>query len=151
MLKASDKAINFVLKNQNNEDVSLSDYLGKKVVLYFYPKDNSPGCTAQACNFRDLDSEIQNEGAVILGMSKDSVNAHQKFATKKSLPFDILSDEGLKVAKAYGIVNETGIFKGARRCTFIIDEQGYIEKVFEDVKPSTDAKNVLDYLKGISV
>ena len=145
------KAPNFTLKDKNNNDVSLSDFRGKKVVLYFYPKDNTPGCTRQACAFAGLYSEFEKKGIVVIGVSKDSVNSHIKFAEKYNLPFVLLSDPDLEAIKAYGVWQEKKmcgkVSMGVVRTAFIIDEEGFIEKRMEKVKPDTNAEDVLAWLK----
>ncbi|MBQ6714521.1 MAG: thioredoxin-dependent thiol peroxidase [Clostridia bacterium] len=141
------KAPDFTLKDKNNNDVSLSDFRGKKVVLYFYPKDNTPGCTRQACAFAGLYSEFEKKGIVVIGVSKDSVNSHIKFAEKYNLPFVLLSDPDLEAIKAYGVWQEKKmcgkVSMGVVRTTFIIDEEGFIEKRMEKVKPDTNAEEIL--------
>lgn len=151
MLKAGNMAPDFTLKNQDNLDITLSNYLGSKVVLYFYPKDNTPGCTTQACAFRDANDDLNDLGVKVLGISRDSVKSHQKFYEDKRLNFDILSDVDLNVIKAYGVLQEKTMFgklvMGVSRSTFIIDENGLIEKVFEKASSSTNADDVLKYLR----
>ena len=151
MLEVGQKAPLFSLKNQNDEVISLNDYLGKKVVLYFYPKDNTPGCSSQACSFRDYNEEIMDEGAIVLGISKDSVSSHKRFAEKKSLNFDILSDESLEGIQAYGVWKEKTMFgktaMGVQRSTYIINEEGIVEKIYEKAKAKSNAEDVLEYLK----
>ena len=148
MLNIGDKAIDFVLKNQNDEDVRLSDFEGKKVVLYFYPKDNTPGCSAQAQGFAALNEEFAKKGAVVLGISKDSVKSHKKFEEKYSLPFTLLSDPDHQVIEAYGVWQEKKLYgkvsMGIVRTTYIIDEKGYVEKVFEKVKAADNPKEMLE-------
>ena len=141
------KAPDFTLKDKDNNDVSLSDFRGKKVVLYFYPKDNTPGCTRQACAFAGLYSEFEKRGVVVIGISKDSVVSHLKFAEKHDLPFILLSDPDLEAINAYGVWQEKKmcgkVSMGVVRTTFIIDEDGYIEKTMEKVKPDTNAEEIL--------
>lgn len=141
------KAPDFTLKDKDNNDVSLSDFKGKKVVLYFYPKDNTPGCTRQACAFAGLYSEFEKKRVVVIGISKDSVASHFKFAEKHNLPFILLSDPDLETIKAYGVWQEKKmcgkVSMGVVRTTFIIDEDGYIEKTMEKVKPDTNAEEIL--------
>lgn len=141
------KAPDFTLKDKDNNDVSLSDFRGKKVVLYFYPKDNTPGCTRQACAFAGLYSEFEKRGVVVIGISKDSVVSHLKFAEKHDLPFILLSDPDLEAINAYGVWQEKKmcgkVSMGVVRTTFIIDEEGYIEKTMEKVKPDTNAEEIL--------
>lgn len=141
------KAPQFTLRDKNNNIVSLSDFAGKKVVLYFYPKDNTPGCTRQACAFSGLYKEFQNKGVEVIGISKDSVESHVKFAEKYGLNFVLLSDPELEAIKAYGVWQEKKMCGktclGVVRTTFIIDEHGIIEKVMPKVKPDTNASEIL--------
>jgi peroxiredoxin Q/BCP len=150
MLKAGDKAPSFTLPSSDETEVSLSDYKGKKVVLYFYPKDDTPGCTTEACSFRDDQSAFKRKGAVILGISVDSVESHKKFAGKYSLPFPLLSDEDKTVVKTYGVWKEKNRygrkFMGTERTTFIIDEEGRISHIFQNVKVDGHTKEVLEKL-----
>ena len=152
MLKAGQKAPNFKLQDKNGNEVSLSDFLGKKVVLYFYPKDNTPGCTRQACAFATLYKEFQDRNIEVIGISKDSVASHVKFAEKHSLPFVLLSDPELLAIKAYEVWQEKKLYgkvsMGIVRTTYIIDEQGIIENVMPKVKPDTNAAQILEYLNG---
>ena len=151
MLEPNTKAPDFTLPNQNGEMVSLSDFLGKKVILYFYPKDNTPGCTRQACAFAAANAELEEAGAVVIGISKDSVASHQKFVQKQNLPFILLSDPELQAIEAYGVWQENKLYgkvsMGVVRTTYLIDEQGMIEKVMPKVKPDTNAAEILEYLK----
>lgn len=151
MLKVGDKAPEFTLLDQDGKEVSLSDYRGKKVVLYFYPKDNTPGCTNQACGFRDINQEIRDEGAEVLGVSRDGQKAHTNFIDKHQLNFTLLSDPEKTVHTAYGVWQEKKVFgkvgMGTVRTTFIIDENGEIEKVFDKVKAKDNPEEVLEYLK----
>ncbi len=137
-LEAGDKAPDFSLKNDNDETVKLSSYKGKKVVLYFYPKDDTPGCTAEACSFRDGFEEIKKKGAAIFGVSTDSVESHKKFKEKYHLNFPLLSDTDKKVVNAYGVWKQKALYgkkyMGIERTTFVIDENGKIKKVFPKVK-----------------
>lgn len=150
MLKVSDKAPAFTLKDKENNDVSLSDFSGKKVVLYFYPKDNTSGCTKQACAFAAAYGLFRKKGAVVIGVSRDSVSSHVKFAEKYELPFILLSDPELEVIKAYGVWQEKKnygkVTMGVVRTTFIIDENGNISHVMPNVKPDTNAAEVLELL-----
>lgn len=150
MLEKGMKAPDFVLKNQDGQEVRLSDFIGKKVVLYFYPKDNTPGCTRQACAFSNAYNTYRQKGIVVLGVSKDSVDSHRKFADKYGLPFILLSDPDLVAIKAYGVWQEKVMCGkkgfGVVRTTFIIDENGAIEKVMPKVKPDTNADEILQYL-----
>ncbi len=151
MLEPNTKAPDFTLPNQNGEMVSLSDFLGKKVILYFYPKDNTPGCTRQAYAFAAANAELEEAGAVVIGISKDSVASHQKFVQKQNLPFILLSDPELQAIEAYGVWQEKKLYgkvsMGVVRTTYLIDEQGMIEKVMPKVKPDTNAAEILEYLK----
>ena len=137
----------FSLPDQDGNIHTLSDYKGKKVLLYFYPKDDTPGCTTEACNFRDSYKDFQTKGLVILGVSADSVEKHKKFAEKYNLPFPLLSDEDHKVCEAYGVWGEKNFmgrtYMGISRSSFLIDEEGNIEKVYEKVKPKEHAGEVM--------
>ncbi len=150
LIKAGDKAPVFTLPDKDSNNISLSDFLGKKVVLYFYPKDNTPGCTRQACAFAGLYNEFKNKGVQVIGVSKDSIASHAKFAEKYNLPFILLSDPELDVIKAYGVWQEKKLYgkvsMGVVRTTFIIDEKGNIEKVMPKVKPDTNAQEILSEL-----
>ena len=152
MLEVGMKAPNFTLPDKNGSMVSLSDFLGKKVVLYFYPKDNTPGCTRQACAFALKNKEIENKNAVVIGISKDSVNSHLNFATKHNLPFVLLSDSDLSAIQAYGVWQEKKLYgkasMGVVRTTFLIDEQGNIQAVMPKVKPDTNADEILTLLES---
>lgn len=151
MLQEGMLAPAFTLTDKDGKVVSLSDFLGKKVVLYFYPKDNTPGCTRQACAFAAAYSEFEKKNAVVIGISKDSVSSHEKFAGKYNLPFILLSDPELQSIQAYGVWQEKKLYgktsMGVVRTTFIIDEQGKIMKVMPKVKPDTNAVEVLEILK----
>ena len=144
------KAPNFTLCDQNGNSVSLTDFLGKKVVLYFYPKDNTPGCTRQACAFAAAYEEFKNKNIQVIGISKDSTASHKKFAEKYGLPFILLSDPELIAIKAYDVWQEKKLYgkvsMGVVRTTFIIDENGNIEKIMPTVKPDTNAREILDAL-----
>ena len=150
MLEVGMKAPEFILPDKNGNEVSLSDFLGKKVVLYFYPKDNTPGCIRQACAFALKNSEIQSKNAVVIGISKDSTNSHLNFATKYNLPFILLSDTDLSAIKAYGVWQEKKLYgkvsMGVVRTTFLIDENGIIKSVMHKVKPDTNADEILALL-----
>ena len=150
MLKIGDKAPEFTLKDKDGNEVSLSDFSGKKVVVYFYPKDNTPGCTKQACAFAGLYGEFQKRGVEVIGISRDSAASHVKFAEKYGLPFILLSDPGLTAIQAYGVWQEKKLYgkttMGVVRTTFLIDEQGQIEKVMPKVKPDTNAADILAQL-----
>ena len=151
MLQIGMKAPEFTLKNQNGEVVSLGDFAGKKVVLYFYPKDNTPGCTRQACVFAAAYDGFRSRNVIVIGISKDSVASHQKFVQKYDLPFILLSDPELQAIQAYGVWQEKKLYgkvsMGVVRSTYIIDEQGMIEQVLPKVKPDTNAAEILDYLQ----
>ena len=152
MLEVGMKAPGFTLQDQDGREVSLADYRGKKVVLYFYPKDSTPGCTRQACAFAGSLSEIKAQGAVVLGVSKDSVASHRKFADKYGLPFTLLSDPQLEAIQSYGVWQEKKLYgkvsMGVVRTTFVIDEAGVVAAVMPKVKPDTNAAEVLRLLKG---
>lgn len=147
MLKIGDKAPNFTLKDSKGQDVSLSDFLGKKVVLYFYPKDNTPGCTRQACAFGAVYGEFQKKNVEVIGISKDSVASHVRFAEKHNLPFVLLSDPERIAIESFGVWQEKVMCgkkgMGVVRTTFIIDEKGNIEKIMPKVKPDTNASEIL--------
>ena len=150
MLQVGMQAPAFMLADKDGKMVSLSDFFGKKVVLYFYPKDNTPGCTRQACAFASAYSEFEKKNAVVIGISKDSVSSHEKFAGKYNLPFILLSDPELQSIQAYGVWQEKKLYgktsMGVVRTTFLIDEQGKIMKVMPKVKPDTNAAEGLDLL-----
>ena len=140
----------FKLQDQDGKWHSLSDYRGKWVALYFYPKDDTPGCTMQACSFRDNVFAFDKEGAVILGVSVDDVASHKKFAEKHGLPFTLLADADKAVSKSYGVLKTyMGVMEMARRDTFIIDPQGRIAKHYESVDPDTNSKIVLEDIKSL--
>jgi len=150
MLEVGTKAPDFTLPDKYGNNVRLSDFLGKKIVLYFYPKDNTPGCTRQACAFAAAYEKFKEEDIVVIGVSKDSVASHLKFAEKYDLPFIILSDPELKAIQDYKVWQEKKnygkVSMGVVRSTYIIDEQGNIEKVMPKVKPDTNAAEILEYL-----
>ena len=147
MLEIGMKAPDFTLKDKNGNDFTLSSLLGKKVVLYFYPKDNTPGCTRQACAFAGAYKQFEAKGVEVVGISKDSVASHVKFAEKYELPFILLSDPDRVAIEAYGVWQEKKmcgkVSMGVVRTTFIIDENGNIEKVMPKVKPDTNAADLL--------
>ena len=147
MLEIGMKAPEFTLPDKDGKLVSLSDFLGKKVVLYFYPKDNTPGCTRQACAFAGAYKGFQDKGVEVIGISKDSVASHVKFAEKYNLPFIILSDTELSAIQSYGVWQEKKLYgkvsMGVVRTTFVIDEKGMIEKIMPKVKPDTNAAEIL--------
>ena len=150
MLEVGTQAPAFTLPDQNGNLVSLSDFVGKKVVLYFYPKDNTPGCTRQACAFAQSYPEFQARNVVVIGVSKDSVVSHLKFAQKYELPFILLSDPELRAIQAYGVWQEKKLYgkvsMGVVRSTYLIDEQGVIIKVMPKVKPDSNAQEILGFL-----
>lgn len=150
MIEAGQKAPDFELRDQNGNTVRLSDFKGRKVVLYFYPKDNTPGCTRQACAFAGLYGEFQKRDVAVIGVSRDSVESHVKFAEKYGLSFTLASDPELVAIKAYGVWQEKKLYGkvsfGVVRTTFIIDEQGNVERVMPKVKPDTNASEILSIL-----
>ena len=150
MLEIGSKAPDFSLPDQNGNYHKLSDYQGKKVILYFYPKDNTSGCTAQACSFRDLYPQISEKGAVVLGISKDSVASHKKFEESYGLPFTLLSDPELTVIQAYGAWVEKKqygrTYMGVNRCTYLIDEEGVIQQTVEKAKAKENPQQMLESL-----
>ena len=152
MLEIGTKAPVFTLPDQNGNPVSLADFMGKKVILYFYPKDNTPGCSRQACAFAAAYEGFKAKDIVVIGISKDSVASHLKFAQKYDLPFILLSDPERQAIEAYGVWQEKKLYGkvsyGVVRTTFIIDEQGNIEKIMPKVKPDTNAGEILSYLAG---
>ena len=152
MLETGMKAPDFSLPDKDGNTIRLSDFLGKKVVLYFYPKDNTPGCTRQACAFAASYEQFKTQDIVVIGISKDSAASHLKFAQKYDLPFILLSDPELQAIQAYGVWQEKKLYgkvsMGVVRTTYIIDEQGNIEKVMPKVKPDTNAADILIYLAG---
>ena len=147
MLEQGIKAPYFTLNDKDGKEVSLSDFLGKKVVLYFYPRDNTPGCTKQACGFRDNYDKYKDNDIVVIGISKDSEKSHSNFINKHDLPFILLSDPELKAIQSYDVWKEKNMYgkksMGVVRTTYIIDEQGNIEKVYGKVKAATNAEDVL--------
>lgn len=147
-LKISDKAPDFTGKNQNGKTISLSSFKGKKVVLYFYPRDNTPGCTAEACNLRDNYSALQKQGYVILGISADDEKSHQKFIHEHKLPFTLIADTDKSIVSEYGVYGEKKFmgkkYFGIHRTTFIINEKGIIERIISDVKTKEHAEQILE-------
>ena len=152
MLDIGTKAPAFTLPDQDGNPVSLSDFAGKKVVLYFYPKDNTPGCTRQACAFAGAWQAFADLGAVVIGVSRDSAASHRKFAHKHALPFLLLSDPELTAIQAYGVWQEKKLYgkvsMGVVRTTYVIDEAGIIQWAREKVKPDANPQEVLEFLKG---
>ncbi|WP_114779421.1 thioredoxin-dependent thiol peroxidase [Botryobacter ruber] len=146
-LKIGDKAPEFETTDQNGNPVKLSNYKGKKVILYFYPKDDTPGCTAQACNLRDNYSELQQQGYEVLGVSTDSEESHQKFISKFSLPFKLLADTDQQIVNKYGVWQEKNMYgrkyMGTMRYTFVIDENGVIEDIITKVKTAEHTQQLL--------
>ena len=152
MLEAGVKAPEFALPDKDGNLVSLSDFAGRKVVRYFYPKDSTPGCTRQACAFAASYGEFEKRGVVVIGVSRDSQASHQRFAEKNALPFILLSDPELAAIQAYDVWQEKKLYgkvsMGVVRTTYVIDEQGVIEKAMPKVKPDTNAADILAYLDG---
>ncbi len=145
-LQAGTTAPNFTAHTTTGKTVHLGDFQGKKLVLYFYPKDDTPGCTVEACGLRDQYQKIREQGAEVLGVSVDSTTSHQEFTEKYHLPFPLLADTDKTVSKAYGVLNEKSNM--SRRVTFLIDEHGKILKTFETVKPAEHPQEILDALQG---
>ena len=152
MLEPGTRAPRFTLPDKDGNPVSLSDFAGKKVVLYFYPRDNTPGCTRQACAFAGAYEEFKTLDVVVIGVSRDSAASHQRFADKHHLPFILLSDPERQAIEAYGVWQEKKnygkVSMGVVRSTFVIDENGVIEKVMPRVKPDTNAAEILAYLRA---
>lgn len=153
MLQAGQKAPDFNLLNEKGENVTLADFKNKKVVLYFYPKDDTPGCTTQACSYRDHFNEFVSRGYQIIGVSKDDLKSHQKFLEKYELNFTLLSDPDTTVIQEYGCWKEKSLYgkkyMGTARTTFVLDEEGMILKVFENVDPKADVSQVLDFIDSL--
>lgn len=147
-LQTGKAAPDFVALTTTGQTIRLSNYRGKKVVLYFYPKDDTPGCTVEGCGFRDNYQKIRDAGAEILGVSVDGVDSHKMFTEKYKLPFPLVADSDRKITESYGVYNEK--WKMARRVTFVIDEKGNISRIFDPVKPDIHPKEVLEALKGSS-
>lgn len=152
MLDVGTKAPDFTLPDKDGNAVSLHDFAGKKVILYFYPKDDTPGCTKQACGFAALYPDFEEAGAVVIGISKDDVASHQKFVTKYDLPFVLLADPELDVIKAYDVWVEKSMFgkkyMGTERSTYVIDENGVIVKAFQKVRPADNPKKMLKEVRA---
>jgi thioredoxin-dependent peroxiredoxin len=152
-LKEGDKAPDFSVLDNTGASVSLKDFKGKPVVLYFYPKDDTPGCTKEACAFRDVYADFKKAGAVVLGVSTDPVKSHQKFVDKFSLPFQLLSDDEKKIVGAYGVWGEKSFmgrkYMGTHRVTFLIDRTGRIARIWPEVKPEQHAAEVLEAIKAL--
>lgn len=151
MLEVGMMAPDFALPNEKGELVRLSDFHGKKVVIYFYPKDNTPGCTRQACAFKESYDDFQAKDVVVIGISKDSAASHEKFITKYELPFILLSDVEKEAIQAYGVWQEKKMYGkvsfGVVRSTFVIDEDGKIMKIYPKAKPDDNAKEILNFLE----
>lgn len=147
-LEIGNKAPEIIAKNQNGDTIKLSDYLGKKVILYFYPKDNTPGCTTEACNFRDNYQSLLKDGFEVLGVSIDSEQSHQKFITKFELPFNLLADEDQKIVNDYGVWVEKNMYgkkyMGTARTTFVIDENGNIAHIIKKVDNKNASQQIRD-------
>lgn len=152
MLEAGTKAPEIVLNDKDGNEVKLSDFKGQRVVAYFYPRDNTPGCTRQACAFRDEFAEYKKLGIQVMGISKDSEASHQRFAEKNELPFVLLADPELKAIKDYDVWQEKKMYgkvsMGVVRSTYLIGEDGMIEKVWKKAKPDTNAKEILEYINS---
>lgn len=148
ILNEGDKAPAFKAKNENGETVSLKDFAGKKLILYFYPKDDTPGCTKEACNFRDNFSLLKKQGYAVLGVSTDSPESHKKFIAKYQLPFSLLADEDKKIVKAYGVWGAKQLygrqFEGIHRTTFVINEKGIIERIIRKVETAKATEQILN-------
>lgn len=153
MLEEKMKAYDFALEDAQGQLHHLHDYKGKKVVVYFYPKDNTPGCTKQACAFRNAFQDLQDENTVVIGISKDGRESHQKFIDKYDLPFILLSDPTLDAIENYGVWVEKNMYgkkyMGVSRSTFVIDETGTIIKVYKKASPEKNAQQIVDYLKAL--
>lgn len=154
MLELMQEAPDFTLKNQDREIRTLSDYREQFVVLYFYPKDHTPGCTEQACAYRDVMEDFDKENVKVFGISKDGAGTHKNFRKNNHLNFELLSDESREVIKAYGVYKEKKMYGktvgGTIRSTFVINPEGKLIKVFEEVDPALDAELVLDYIRSIA-
>ncbi|MVN20947.1 thioredoxin-dependent thiol peroxidase [Mucilaginibacter arboris] len=150
VLKEGDKAPGFTAKDQNGKTVSLTDFLNKTLILYFYPKDDTPGCTAEACDFRDNYQSLLQQGYNVVGVSTDDEQSHQKFITKHSLPFPLIADDDKKIVESYGVWVEKNmygkIYMGTARTTFLIDKNGIIQKIIEKVDTKNASQQVLELL-----
>ena len=149
-LQIGDKAPTIEAKNQNGELIRLTDFLGKKVILYFYPKDNTPGCTTEACNFRDNYQSLRNDGFEVIGVSIDNEQSHQKFISKFDLPFNLLADDDQKIVNDYGVWIEKNMYgrkyMGTARTTFVIDEQGIIRHIIKKVDNKNASQQIRDLI-----
>ena len=152
-MQVNDKAPAIRTTDENGKEVALTEFLGKTVVLFFYPKANTPGCTIEACGFRDAYKLIQKTGAVVLGISADTSGAQKKFSDKYSFPFTLLADPDKKIAEKFGVLKEKNMYgrkvMGVARTTFVIGPDGKIKHIFDKVKPEGHAEEVLEYLKGV--
>jgi peroxiredoxin Q/BCP len=150
VLKEGDKAPEFTAKDQNGKTVSLADFLGKNLILYFYPKDDTPGCTAEACDFRDNYQSLAQQGYQVIGISTDDEKSHKKFESKYSLPFPLIADPEKEIVKSYGVWVEKNMYgkihMGTARTTFLIDKNGIIQKIIEKVDTKNSSQQVLDLL-----
>ncbi|MCC2598843.1 thioredoxin-dependent thiol peroxidase [Sphingobacterium sp. FBM7-1] len=150
-LQIGDKAPAIEAKNQNGELIKLTDFLGKKVILYFYPKDNTPGCTTEACNFRDNYQSLRNDGFEVIGVSIDNEQSHQKFTSKFDLPFNLLADDDQKIVNDYGVWVEKNMYgrkyMGTARTTFVIDEQGIIQHIIKKVDNKNASQQIRDLIR----
>ena len=150
MLKVGDPAPAFAAPSDSGQDLSLKDFRGRKLILYFYPKDNTPGCTREACDFRDAADRLQSKSVTVLGVSPDGVASHQKFKKKYSLPFPLIADEDHRIAEAYGVWQEKSLygrkFMGVMRSTFVIDEKGKIAEIHRRVKVNGHVESLLEML-----
>src|SRR6266545_152414 len=153
MIKEGTVAPTFTAKNADGETVRLKDLRGQKVVLYFYPKDDTPGCTKEACSFRDANRDMQKRGIIVLGVSADDVESHQKFADKYSLSFPLLADTDIRVSQLYGVYKERNMygkkFMGVNRETFLIDKDGIVRKIWRKVSPEDHANEVLSAVEEL--
>lgn len=153
MLEVGEKVKDFTLQETNGEQWKLSDNLSKKIILYFYPKDSTPGCTTQACTYRDYTAEFEKLGAIVVGVSPDGLASHEKFSSKHDLPFTLLSDPEREVIKQFGAFGEKNVFgkkvEGVIRSSFIINTDGIIEKVFPKASPKNNAQEIVDYLSSL--
>ena len=151
-LKEGDKAPNFTANNQDGKTVSLSDFIGKDVILYFYPKDDTPGCTSEACNFRDNYQQLQNQGFEVIGVSTDDEKSHTKFIGKHQLPFTLIADTDKNIVEQYGVWVEKNMYgkkyMGTARKTFIVDKNGIIKKIIDKVDTGNSSQQVLDLLQA---
>lgn len=153
MLEIGTKAIDFTLPDENGNLISLHDFIGKTIVIYFYPKDNTPGCTKQACAFKATYDAYKRDRIIVIGISKDSSKSHKRFKEKFELPFYLLSDEDTAIIQAYDVWKEKKLYgktyMGITRSTYIINENGIIIKTFEKANPANNAQDILDYLKTL--